>query len=73
MRQEIDRNKRYANPPKLRKGKVQNKLEAGAQRDTERTTAKGTRTPSAAHPGLVGKVGNDRGPSGPLEPRGARA
>jgi hypothetical protein len=68
MREEIDRNKRYANPPKLRKGKVQNKLESGAQKDIERTTAKSTGAPSAAHPGPVGKVGDDRGPKGARAP-----
>jgi hypothetical protein len=68
MRQEIDRNKRYANPPKLRKGRVQNKLESGAQKDIERTTAKGTGAPSNAHPGPVAKIGADRGPKGVRSP-----
>jgi hypothetical protein len=68
MRQEIDRNKRYGNPPKLRKGRVQNKLESGAQKDIERTTAKGTGAPSNAHPGPVAKIGNDRGPKGARAP-----
>jgi hypothetical protein len=68
MREEIDRNKRYANPPKAKHGKIQNRQESRAQKDTERTTAKGTGAPSAAHPGPVGKVGNDRGPKGARAP-----
>jgi hypothetical protein len=64
MREEIDRNKRYANPPKAKHGKIQNRQQAGAHKDVERTTAKGTGAPSDAHPGPVGKVGNDPGPEG---------
>jgi hypothetical protein len=68
MRQEIDRNKRYANPPKLRKGRVQYKQESQAQKDIKRTTAKGTGAPSNAHPGPVAKIGDDRGPKGARAP-----
>jgi hypothetical protein len=68
MAEERDRNKRYANPPKVKHGKVQNKSESRAQTEVERSTAKGTGAPSDAHPGSVGKVGSDPGPQGGHDP-----
>ena len=62
MAEERDRSKRYANPPKGRKGAVQDKDETGAEKKVEASAKAGTDVPHAASPAKAGKQGDDPGP-----------
>ena len=61
---EMDRSKRYANPPKRPKkgGGMQDKQEVKAEHEVKKGVGPADGAPSAAHPGPVGKVGSDPGP-----------
>jgi hypothetical protein len=67
MAEEPDRSKRYANSPKAKHGKMQDKGEQKAEGEVKAAEAKegegkGPTDKSAAAPGGVGKVGEDKGP-----------
>ena len=62
MAEERDRSKRYANPPKGRKGGMQDKDETGAEKKVEASAKAGTDVPHAASPAKAGKEGADPGP-----------
>ncbi len=59
---EMDRSKRYANPPKRpKKGAAPDKDESAAKAASDKVGAR-EKGPTDAHPGPVGKVGSDPGP-----------
>ncbi len=65
---EMDRSKRYANPPKAKHGKMQNKDEVKAESTVEKAAKDPKDSPTDAKPGPVGKVGEDPGPEGSPSP-----
>ncbi len=59
---EMDRSKRYANPPKRpKKGAAPDKDESAAKAASDKVGER-EKGPTDAHPGPVGKVGSDPGP-----------
>lgn len=65
---EMDRSKRYANPPKAKNGKMQDKGEVKADSTVKKDAADPAKSPTDAKPGPVGKVGEDPGPEGSPSP-----
>ncbi len=70
MAEDRDRSKRYANSPKAKHGKMQDKGEQKAEGEAKSAEAKegAGKGPTDKAPGSVGKVGEDKGPEGSPSP-----